>query len=150
MSSSAQHHSTFCTFDEVARPQIFSIVVILATTIWLWSLSLAERATSPPARPPLEKMGASRRPRHRCPISARLATIGTLLAIVFLPAAAHALSSQATTATARWKSMNTCAIQAQRAFPDFTAESNAKRDAKLRECLAGQNLPPRETASPAQ
>src|SRR5690348_11955897 len=25
MSSSAQHHSTFCTFDELARPQIFSI-----------------------------------------------------------------------------------------------------------------------------
>src|ERR1700746_805673 len=25
MPSSAQHHSTFCTFDEVVRPQIFSI-----------------------------------------------------------------------------------------------------------------------------
>src|SRR5438132_2037416 len=25
MSSSAQHHSTFCTFDEVERPQIFSM-----------------------------------------------------------------------------------------------------------------------------
>jgi hypothetical protein len=75
---------------------------------------------------------------------------GALLAIVFLPAAAHALSSQATTAIGKWKSMDTCAIQAQRAFPDFTAESNAKRDAKLKECLAGQNLPPRGTASPVQ
>src|SRR5215213_4264378 len=102
MSSSAQHHSTFCTFDELARPQIFSIVVILATTIRLWSLSLAERATSRLARPPLEKMAAKHRSRRRCPLSASLATIGALLATVFLPAAAHALSSQATTAVGRW------------------------------------------------
>jgi hypothetical protein len=40
--------------------------------------------------------------------------------------------------------MDTCTRQAQTAFPDFTAESNAKRDAKLKECLAGRNLPPRE------
>src|SRR5207249_4385328 len=26
-SSSAQHHSTFCTFDELARPQIFSMAL---------------------------------------------------------------------------------------------------------------------------
>src|SRR5580765_8574530 len=29
MPSSAQHHSTFCTFDEVGRPQIFSIFAAL-------------------------------------------------------------------------------------------------------------------------
>lgn len=78
------------------------------------------------------------------------APIGALLAILFLPAAAHALTSNALTAIARWKSMDKCAIEAQRAFPDFTAEANAKRDAKLQECLAGQNLPPRETPPPAQ
>jgi hypothetical protein len=82
--------------------------------------------------------------------SALLATIGALLVTVFLPVAAHALSSQATTAIGRWKSMDKCATQAQQAFPDFTVESNAKRDAKLKECLAGQNLPPRETPPPAQ
>ena len=49
----------------------------------------------------------------------------------------------------RWKAMDNCSIAAQRAFPDFTAESNAKRDAKLKVCLAGQNLPPREAAPPA-
>ena len=43
--------------------------------------------------------------------------------------------------------MDKCANQAQRAFPDFTAKSNAKRDAKLKECLAGQNLPPREAGA---
>src|SRR5260221_12405870 len=30
MSSSAQHHSPFCTFEELARPQIFSIATPLA------------------------------------------------------------------------------------------------------------------------
>ena len=50
----------------------------------------------------------------------------------------------------KWQSMDKCAIEAQRAFPEFTAESNAKRDAKLKECLASQNLPPREAQSPAR
>jgi hypothetical protein len=105
--------------------------VILATTVLLWSLSLAERATSPLAR----SRAASAPP----------VLIGALLAFLFLPAAAHALTSNALTAMARWKAMDKCAVQAQQAFPDFTAEANTKRDAKLQECLAGQNLPPRET-----
>src|SRR5438128_2011039 len=33
-SSSAQHHSTFWTFDELARPQIFSIEDPPADAIW--------------------------------------------------------------------------------------------------------------------
>ena len=40
--------------------------------------------------------------------------------------------------------MDQCAKDAQAAFPDFTAESNAKRAAKEKECLEGKNLPPRE------
>ena len=47
-----------------------------------------------------------------------------------------------------WKTMDVCARQAQMAFPDYTPEANAKRDAKLKECLAGNNLPPREPLSP--
>ncbi len=71
--------------------------------------------------------------------------------MVFLvPAAAHATSGQGTLVMKKWQSMDKCAVEAQRAFPDFTAESNAKRDAKLKDCLASQNLPPRETASPAR
>ena len=46
--------------------------------------------------------------------------------------------------------MDKCAVEAQRAFPDFTAKANAKRDAKLKDCLAGQNLPPREAAPPSR
>jgi hypothetical protein len=42
-----------------------------------------------------------------------------------------------------WKASDKCAAAAQKAFPDFTAESNAKRDALMKNCLASQNLPPR-------
>jgi hypothetical protein len=73
-----------------------------------------------------------------------------LAAILVLPDAAQATSGQGMDVIKKWKSMDNCAVAAQRAFPDFTAESNAKRDARLKECLAGGNLPPREPASPPQ
>jgi hypothetical protein len=78
-------------------------------------------------------------------------SIGTLLAMLFLlPVAAHATGGQAAIVMLKWKSMDKCAAEAQRAFPEFTAESITKREAKLQQCLASQNLPPRETASPAR
>lgn len=43
-----------------------------------------------------------------------------------------------------WKQMDNCAKQAQTAFPNFDAESNTKRDAKLKGCLELYQLPPRE------
>jgi hypothetical protein len=76
--------------------------------------------------------------------------VGALFAMVFFPTAAYAVSLQGTVVVGRWKSMDKCAAEAQRAYPDFTAEANAKRDAKLRDCLAGQNLPPREPAAPSR
>ena len=57
-------------------------------------------------------------------------------------------TSQGNGAIAHWKTMDTCAKQAQAAFPDFTPDADAKRDAKLKECLSSQNLPPREPLSP--
>ena len=66
-----------------------------------------------------------------------------LLATVVAAGTAQA-SQQGVVVEKNWKTMDTCTRQAQTAFPDFTAESNAKRDAKLKECLAGRNLPPRE------
>lgn len=110
-----------------------------------WSLSLAERATYPVAT--AHPNAAARRRRGA---STQLLRIASLLAVFFLPAAAHAVSGQAAIVMQKWKSMDSCAAAAQRAFPDFSAESNARRDALLKECLAGQNLPPRETASPAR
>lgn len=43
-----------------------------------------------------------------------------------------------------WKAADMCAKKAQQAFPDFTADANAKRDAQLKQCLEQQNLPPRQ------
>jgi len=77
----------------------------------------------------------------------RVAAVLAVLALA--PAAAHA-SQQGANAMKKWKAMDACAIQAQAAFPDLTPESNAKRDARLKECLAGQNLPPRGSPSPSR
>jgi hypothetical protein len=63
--------------------------------------------------------------------------------LLLMPAAALA-SQQGNVVVQKWKLMDKCTQQAQTAFPDFTPDANAKRDAKLKECLAGQNLPPRD------
>jgi len=71
-----------------------------------------------------------------------------LLFLTLAPGAAWA-SQQGLVVMKNWKTMDQCASEAQRAFPDYTAESNAKRAAKEKECLAGKNLPPREPEPPA-
>ena len=71
----------------------------------------------------------------------RLAPAVILLALA-VPAAAFA-TDRGVQVMKNWKSSDQCARDAQAAFPDFTAEATAKRDAKLKECLAGRNLPPR-------
>jgi hypothetical protein len=72
-----------------------------------------------------------------------------LLILALAPGAARA-SQQGLVVTKNWKVMDQCAKDAQTAFPDFTAESNAKRDAKEKECLEGKNLPPRAPLSPGR
>ena len=52
-------------------------------------------------------------------------------------------TQQGQAALRSWKSMDSCARQAQTAYPDFSAESNVKRDARLKECLNANGLPPR-------
>ena len=114
--------------------------MILATTGPVWSLSLTGSATYPLASSP-----ATTGSRRSTGGAARPKRVGLLLAMILvLPPAAHATSGQGIVVIQRWKAMDSCAVQAQRAFPNFTAEANAKRDAKLKECLAGQNLPPRD------
>jgi len=72
-------------------------------------------------------------------------------AFALVPAVAYASSQAGQQSIAKWKLMDTCAKQAQTAFPDFTAESNAKREARLKACLSGSNLPPRDPiAAPSQ
>lgn len=71
------------------------------------------------------------------------------LAAVLLFSMAAEASQQGHTVFTYWKASDTCAKQAQAAFPDFTAESNAKRDARLKECLNAGALPPRQPLSSA-
>jgi hypothetical protein len=47
-----------------------------------------------------------------------------------------------------WKNNDSCARQAFRQFPDYTPESNAKRDHALQQCLAATNAPPRASTTP--
>ena len=72
---------------------------------------------------------------------AKLAVFAVALTI---PAAALAQSTgYGKQVWMHWTASDRCARAAQTAFPDFTAESNAKRDEKLKQCLAASNLPPR-------
>jgi len=74
----------------------------------------------------------------------RLISACLVLALGPVPAIA---SQQGVVATQKWKGMDRCAKEAQAAFPDFTAEANAKRDEKMKECLESGNLPPRDLPS---
>ena len=67
-------------------------------------------------------------------------------ALLLFTATADA-SQQGHTVFNNWKAADACAKQAQTAYPDFSAESNAKRDAKLKECLNGSALAPRQPLS---
>ena len=74
----------------------------------------------------------------------RIAVIA-LLAALAMPVTARAFTRNGNSMMHNWATSDKCAAQAQKAFPDFTAESNAKRDAAMKDCLATQNLPPRES-----
>ncbi|MGC2198724.1 MAG: hypothetical protein WA633_01030 [Stellaceae bacterium] len=65
-------------------------------------------------------------------------------AVLMVAAVSAHATQQGQSALHSWKAMDNCAKQAQAAYPEFNAESNAKRDAKLKECLSGSGLPPRE------
>ena len=80
----------------------------------------------------------------------RMSRLASALVVLALGAAPATASQQGIVATKNWKTMDLCAREAQAAFPDFTAEANAKRDAKLKDCLAGKNLPPRELPAPGR
>ena len=69
-----------------------------------------------------------------------------LAALLLLTGKAEA-TQQGNAVIYSWKAADKCAKQAQAAYPDYSAESNAKRDAKLKECLNAGNLAPREPLS---
>ena len=108
------------------------------------------RSSSYPVTAPISALGrvARRRGSSAGGTNPALGAIPFAL-LIFFAGTAVAATQQGITAMANWKTMDNCARQAQAAFPDFNADSNAKRDAKLRACLAGSNLPPRQPETPA-
>ena len=70
-----------------------------------------------------------------------------LAALLLLLIGTAEASQQGQTVANAWKAADKCAKQAQAAYPDYSAEANAKRDAKLKECLNAGNLSPRAPLS---
>jgi hypothetical protein len=64
------------------------------------------------------------------------------------PVAAVALTGQGQGMISRWAVSDRCVAQAQKQFPDYTAESLAKRDQAVQQCLGSQFLPPRAPQAP--
>lgn len=72
-----------------------------------------------------------------------------LLAALSISIVAARATQPGQSALTNWKVMDTCAKQAQSAYPEYNADSNAKRDAQLNQCLRNNILPPRQpTATP--
>ena len=63
--------------------------------------------------------------------------------LLFLIGTAEAATQQGQQVNSNWRTADKCAKQAQAAYPDYSAESNAKRDAQLKACLNSNNLAPR-------
>jgi hypothetical protein len=49
-----------------------------------------------------------------------------------------------------WSLRDKCTRQAQQAYPDYTPESNAKREKMRKNCLLGNNLPTEGNSVPSQ
>jgi hypothetical protein len=54
-----------------------------------------------------------------------------------------------TTSAKLWKAQDKCALAVRKQFPDYTKESNAKRERAFQMCLLGNNLPPHGSSTPA-
>jgi hypothetical protein len=67
--------------------------------------------------------------------------------LLLLSGTAEATSAQGRNVDANWRTADKCAKQAQAAYPDYSAESNAKRDTSLKDCLRLYNLTPRQPLS---
>jgi hypothetical protein len=78
----------------------------------------------------------------------RLGAAILMIALCLVSGAAFAtMAGQAS--IKKWAVMDQCEREAQAAFPDYSAEAVAKRDAKLNECLESKDLPPRAPLSPS-
>lgn len=75
----------------------------------------------------------------RMAVNARMLLL--LAALLLLPHSSARADQNQKDANAAWKQANLCAKDAFKKFPDYTVDSNAKRDAARRECLRDHKLP---------
>lgn len=77
----------------------------------------------------------------------RAALAGAVIALA-LPSGALATTQQGQQMMRNWTQADRCSAQAQKQFPDFTAEAIAKRDLALQQCLSNSILAPRAPQAP--
>jgi hypothetical protein len=77
------------------------------------------------------------------PMIGRVGLAVVLVVALAIPSGAMAVSLNGNVMIKNWAAADRCAAAAQRQFPDYTPESNARRDNALKQCLAGAYLPPR-------
>ncbi len=80
----------------------------------------------------------------------RYAALAGFAAAAAWPDLAFALTQQGQQMMRNWAAEDRCTAAAHKAFPDNNAQSLAKRDQVLQECLAGSVLPPRAPQAPHQ
>ena len=68
--------------------------------------------------------------------------------LLALPAPAWAITQQATQMMKNWAQSDRCVAQANKQFPDYTADSLAKRDQAVQQCLSNSVLAPRTPLGP--
>ena len=78
----------------------------------------------------------------------RAASLTLFAAALTAPHAAHAITQQGQQMLRNWSQADRCAASATRQYPDYTAESLAKRDRALQQCLSDSVLAPRAPLEP--
>jgi len=78
----------------------------------------------------------------------RFAALAGFAAAGAWPGFAFALTQQGQQMMRNWQAADRCAAAAHKAYPDNNAQSLAKRDQVLQECLGGSVLPPRAPQAP--
>jgi len=77
-------------------------------------------------------------------MTGRVGRAAALVVALAIPVGSMAASLNGNRMISNWAASDRCAAAAQKQFPDYTPESNAKRDNAMKQCLAAGYLPPRQ------
>jgi hypothetical protein len=80
----------------------------------------------------------------------RAAALALFVLAAIAPGAAFAITQQGQQMMRNWAQSDRCVAAANKQFPDYTAESLAKRDQAVQQCLSNGVLPPRAPLTPRQ